>query len=110
MTVLRSTAATIPELGPLLGKLVAAPGDHLPLRAGLEEVRLEWYPRMDVLIEIEGDQPGIEAALCATGLPRTGFSADPLAVFAERFASRTGTPAALATSELAGESPSWQSR
>lgn len=79
-------------------------------RLGETDVRLEWYPRMDVLIEIEGDQPGIEAALRATGLPRQGFSADPLRVFAERYAIRTGTPAALATRELSGDPPSWESR
>ncbi len=40
MTTARAVT-TVPELGPLLGKLVAPPGEYLPARAALEEVRLE---------------------------------------------------------------------
>jgi adenylate cyclase class IV len=73
-------------------------------------LRLEWYPRMDVLIEIEGDADGIEAGLRAVSLPREDFTADPLSVFAARFASRTGTPPVLSAAELAGAPPGWSAR
>ena len=75
---------------------------------GSAAVRLEWYPRMDSLIEIEGDPPAIEAALCATGMPRADFSAESLAAFAARYAARTGYPAVLALG--GGDPPSWESR
>ena len=74
---------------------------------GSAALRLEWYPRMDVLIEIEGDAAGIEAGLRAAGIPREEFTADPLTAFAARFAVRTGTPPVLAAAELAGEPPGW---
>ena len=74
------------------------------------DVRLEWYPRMDVLIEIEGDEAGIEAALTITGVPRDAFTPEPLRLFAERYAARTGRSAALAISELGGDAPSWERR
>ncbi|HEV8599493.1 MAG TPA: hypothetical protein VGQ69_09050 [Gemmatimonadales bacterium] len=77
---------------------------------GSAAIRLEWYPRMDVLIEIEGDAAAIEAALLASGLPRSDFSADPLAAFAARYAARTGRPAVLALTQGDGEPPSWESR
>lgn len=77
---------------------------------GTAALRLEWYPRMDVLIEIEGDAEGIEAGLRAVGLPREEFTADPLTVFAARFAARTGTPPVLSAAELAGAPPGWSAR
>jgi adenylate cyclase class IV len=77
---------------------------------GTADVRLEWYPRMDVLIEVEGDAQGIEAGLLAVGLPRVDFTADALAAFAARYAERTGRAPILAAAELAGELPSWNAR
>lgn len=74
------------------------------------ELRFEWYPRMDVLIEVEGDAPAIEAGLLAVGLPRTAFTADSLTAFAARYAERTGRAPVLAAAELAGEPPSWTAR
>jgi adenylate cyclase class IV len=61
-------------------------------------VRLEQYPRMDPLVEVEGDPAAIERAIEATGLDRSGFSADSLADFVRRFEARTGQPALLADS------------
>jgi len=52
-------AATIPELGPLLGRLIAPPGDYPPPRAGLEEVRLEF---LSILFERAGAARGLLAA------------------------------------------------
>ena len=37
-------------------------------------VRVERYPRMDTLVEVEGEPAAIEAAIAATGLPRAGFT------------------------------------
>ena len=77
---------------------------------GTADIRLEWYPRMDVLIEIEGDAPGIEAGLLAVGLPRADFTAESLASFAARYAERTGRPPILSAAELGGELPTWSAR
>lgn len=70
-------------------------------------VRLEWYPRMDVLVEVEGSPETIEKAMAATGLPREAFSADALTDFVGRYQARTGQPAAVALGELGGEEPAW---
>ena len=72
--------------------------------------RVEWYPRLDVLIELEGSPDGIERLITATGLARVDCLPDPLAAFAARFEARTGRPAVLAESELVGESPGWAGR
>jgi adenylate cyclase class IV len=58
-------------------------------------VRLEAYPRMDPLLEVEGEPAAIERAIHATGIDRADFSADSLAEFVRRFESRTGAPALL---------------
>ena len=58
-------------------------------------LRLERYPRMDTLLEVEGDPAAIERAIAATGLPRAGFTADSLAELVRGFEARTGTPAVL---------------
>jgi adenylate cyclase class IV len=58
-------------------------------------VRFETYPRMDDLVEVEGEPAGIEAAIAVCGLPRGGFTSERLQDFALRFQERTGTEAAL---------------
>jgi hypothetical protein len=70
-------------------------------------VRLEWYPRMDVLAEVEGSPAAIEGAIAATGLPRSAFTADSLSAFVRRFEKRTGRRAAVALAELDGRPPRW---
>ncbi len=79
-------------------------------RLGTAEARLEWYPRMDTLIEIEGDAEGIDAVIRVTGLPRDGFTPEPLSVFAGRYASRTGAEPAMTLAELGAERPGWPER
>lgn len=69
--------------------------------------RLEWYPRMDVLIEIEGTAEGIEELIRVIGIPRAECLSDSLAQFAARYGARTGTPAVLAEADLAGHPPGW---
>ncbi|HEY7027937.1 MAG TPA: class IV adenylate cyclase [Gemmatimonadales bacterium] len=70
-------------------------------------VRLEWYPRMDVLMEIEGTPAAIEAAAGQTGIPRAAFLADQLAVFVERYEARESHPAIVAEHDLGNATPSW---
>jgi adenylate cyclase class IV len=71
-------------------------------------LRLEWYPRMDLLLEVEGPPPSIEAAIVATGIPRQAFTADALIDFVARYEPRTGRVAALAITDLRGEAPGWE--
>jgi hypothetical protein len=59
-------------------------------------VRFERYPRMDDLVEVEGDPAAIERAIATLGLPRDGFTADGLATFARRYEQRTGVSARIA--------------
>jgi adenylate cyclase class IV len=70
-------------------------------------VRLESYPRMDDLIEVEGAPEAIERAIGVTGIPRAQFSADALAEFVRRYEDRTGTPAVLAASDGRVHPPAW---
>jgi adenylate cyclase class IV len=63
--------------------------------------RLERYPRMDVLVEVEGEPAAIERIVAASGIPRSQFTAEPLVEFVQRFEERTGTPAELAVSAAA---------
>jgi adenylate cyclase class IV len=59
-------------------------------------VRVEHYPEMDTLLEVEGTPDTIERAIRATGIDRAAFTAEPLAEFVRRFEARTGRPAVLA--------------
>jgi adenylate cyclase class 2 len=68
-------------------------------------VRFERYPRMDVLVEVEGTPDAIEVAIQTLGLPRSGFTAESLASFAVRYEARTGDRAAICTRELADDFP-----
>jgi len=65
-------------------------------------IRFERYPRMDVLVEVEGVPAAIERAVATTGLPRDGFSAERLSDFVRRFEARTGSRAVLSDRVLAG--------
>ncbi|HTC24777.1 MAG TPA: hypothetical protein VK688_10455 [Gemmatimonadales bacterium] len=71
-------------------------------------LRIEWYPRMDVLLEVEGAPEAIERAIRASGLPREAFSADMLVDFVRRYDARGARPAVLAVTGLAGERPAWE--
>ena len=65
-------------------------------------VRFESYPRMDVLVEVEGEPAAIEAAVDALGLPRGTFTSERLADFVASFEHRTGVRAAISDRELGG--------
>lgn len=63
-------------------------------------VRFERYPRMDDLVEVEGDPVAIERAIALLGMQRADFTGDSLATFARRYEDRTGTSAALSDAEM----------
>jgi predicted adenylyl cyclase CyaB len=68
-------------------------------------VRFERYPRMDDLVEVEGEPDAIERAIAAIGLPREAFTSERLFEFVRRWEKRTGENAALCDRELRGEHP-----
>ena len=65
-------------------------------RLGDATLRLEWYPAMDVLLEVEGPPDERERAIAATGLPREMFLPESLPYFAEAYEKRTGKTARVA--------------
>jgi predicted adenylyl cyclase CyaB len=65
-------------------------------RLGHAILRLERYPRMDTLLEVEGPPPAIERAIAATGLERERFRSESLPYFTRAYRRRTGRPARLA--------------
>jgi predicted adenylyl cyclase CyaB len=62
-------------------------------------VRFETYPRMDVLVEVEGEPEAIEDAISKLGMPRGLFSSERLAGFVAEFERRTGVRAGLCDSD-----------
>jgi adenylate cyclase class IV len=66
-------------------------------------VRIERYPRLDVLAEVEGEPVAIEAAIQVLGVARTAFTTGRLPDFVREFEARTGERAALCDRELAGD-------
>ena len=73
-------------------------------------VRFERYPRMDDLVEVEGEPEALERAIAALEIPRAAYNADRLADFAMRFEERTGERAALSDAELSGNAPAARER
>ena len=63
-------------------------------------VRFETYPRMDVLVEVEGEPKAIEVAIEALGLQRGTFTNERLRDFVSKFEHRTGVRAAISDREL----------
>jgi len=68
-------------------------------------VRFERYPRMDDLVEVEGEPDALERAIETLGLPRTAFTSERLTDFAARYEARTAKRAALSHAELSGNAP-----
>lgn len=66
-------------------------------------IRFETYPRMDVLVEVEGEPDSIEQAIEALGMARGQFTSDRLPRFVERFEQRTGVRAAICDREMEGD-------
>jgi adenylate cyclase class IV len=96
---------TLARMLTLLGYQVAREIDReiVQYRVGDAVVRFESYPRMDVLVEVEGEPAAIEAAIAVLGLPRDGFTTERLQAFALRFAARTGQVPAMSDRELRGD-------
>jgi hypothetical protein len=65
-------------------------------RGGNATVRLEWFPAMDVLAEVEGEPDAIERAIAVTGLPRDAFLPESLPYFTAAYEERTGRVARTA--------------
>lgn len=65
-------------------------------------IRFEIYPRMDALVEVEGEPEAIESAIEAIGLPRGTFSNRRLTDFVTDFERRTGVQASLCDREISG--------
>jgi adenylate cyclase class IV len=70
-------------------------------------LRIEWYPRMDVLLEVEGPADELEAAIAVTGILRDDFTTDPLSAFTARWRERTGRASAVSEAELDGAPAEW---
>ncbi len=66
-------------------------------RLGGATVRIERYPAMDVLVEVEGTPAAIEQAVAATGLAREHFLPEALSYFVAEYEARTGRRARIAT-------------
>jgi adenylate cyclase class IV len=59
-------------------------------------LRLERYPRMDTLLEVEGSPKAIERAIRSTGIPRERFLSESLPYFTAAYRRRTGRRPQLA--------------
>jgi len=103
-----SPGRILEALGYVVGQAIDSQVEVYELAGAV--LRIEWYPRMDVLLEVEGPPPAIEAAIRTTGLPRDGFTAEILADFVLRYDARGGRRAALALTDLEGERPAWETR
>jgi predicted adenylyl cyclase CyaB len=88
-----------------LGYSVIGEIDREVVQYALERatVRFERYPRMDALVEVEGQPDDIERAIRALGMPREAFTADRLPTFVARFEARTGERAALSRRQIASD-------
>lgn len=67
-------------------------------------IRFETFPRMDVLVEVEGVPDAIEEAIAALGMSKGEFTSERLLSFVTRFERRTGVRSALCERELTGDS------
>jgi predicted adenylyl cyclase CyaB len=88
-----------------LGFIVAMEIDRdiVQYTLGGATIRFETYPRMDVLVEVEGEPDTIEQAIEALGMARGHFNSDRLPTFIERFEQRTGVRAAICHREMEGD-------
>lgn len=66
-------------------------------------IRFEHYPRMDVLVEVEGEPSAIERAIATLAMPREAFTTQRLPDFVRIFEERTGERAAICDRELDGD-------
>lgn len=109
---IREEVSTLVEDFEALGQILARLGFIVTMEVDREiaqyelgdaVIRFETYPRMDILVEVEGQPDSIEAAIEALGVARGKFSSDRLAAFVSRFEQRTGVRAAVCDRELEGD-------
>lgn len=68
--------------------------------------RIEWYPRMDVLVEVEGTPDAIERMIRISELPRDSFTSEALTAFTARYDSvHPGAPSLVALAGWQGPTP-----
>ena len=67
-------------------------------RLGGVMLRLERFPGMDTLLEVEGAPAAMERVIKAIGVPRERFRSESLPYFTRAYRRRTGRPARLAWS------------
>jgi predicted adenylyl cyclase CyaB len=77
--------------------------DIAQYQLGGATIRFETYPRMDVLVEVEGEPDAIESAIDTLAIARGQFCTDRLPIFVGRFEQRTGVRAAICDREMAGD-------
>lgn len=80
--------------------LVEIDRDIAQYQIGGASVRFETYPRMDTLVEVEGEPDAIESAIEVIGIPRGTFTNRRLADFVADFEHRTGVQAATCDRDL----------
>lgn len=97
-------AAALREILTRLGYVVTYAVDREIVQYEMDGavVRLERYPLMDDLVEVEGAADAIERAVARLGIPREAFTTERLPAFVLRFQQRTGRTAALSDEERAG--------
>jgi predicted adenylyl cyclase CyaB len=93
-----TTAAILDNLGYEIVKAVDRWIAQYTLGAAI--IRFERYPRMDDLVEVEGEPHAIERAIDVLGISRDSFNADALTDFVARYERRTGEAAAVCDEEL----------
>jgi adenylate cyclase class IV len=96
--------ATIEQILVRLGYVVIQEIDRDIAQYEIEgvTVRFETYPRMDVLVEVEGPPAAIERIIEILEMPRVSFSSLRLADFAAQYEARTGQRAGLSQREMTG--------
>jgi len=101
-TVVQDTETAVAILESLgYSEVILAIDRHVAVyEKGRVSARIETYPAMDVLVELEGDPDRIEARFADLGLPREDWKPWPLDAFVRRYEERTGSEA-----RLSGEIP-----
>jgi len=82
---------------------VASTGRGRPPTSTATRSGFERYPRLDDLVEVEGEPTAIEAAILVLALPRETFTTGRLPDFVRDYEARTGQRAALCDRELDGD-------
>jgi adenylate cyclase class IV len=98
-------AAALSEMFERLGLQVTRTIDREIAQFTLDgaTIRFESYPRMDVLVEVEGSPTQIERAIDVIGIPREQYRADALADFMARYEQRTGKRPVVCAADLEAE-------